>query len=170
VRIPYLDALLGGCDPFFVLVLRNPYAICPRSLRRKPPSWRTLLPYEEQLALAAQHWHNVTRLALEDGRLTGRFGALRFEDFLRSPKTVVRNVCNLVGLPPLPELLPRAGDRFPFATLPTDTKWYPLREDSWEISDQEIAIVEAHCGELAASLGYGPVRQTARAEAHNLLT
>jgi hypothetical protein len=170
VRIPYLDALLGGCDPFFVLVLRNPYAICPRSLRRKPPSWRTLLPYEEQLALAAQHWHNVTRLALEDGRLTGRFGALRFEDFLRSPETVVRNVCNLVGLPPLPELLPRAGDRFPFATLPTDTKWYPLREDSWEISDQEIAIVEAHCGELAASLGYGPVRQTARAEAHDLIT
>ena len=169
VRIPYIDALLAGCDPFFVLVLRNPYAICPRAMRRKPPSWRTLPAYEEQLALAAQHWENVSRLAIEDGGRTGRFGALRFEDFLRDPEAVVRALCGLVGLSFAPELVPRAGDRLPFATLPTDAKWYPLREDSWEVSSEEIAIVEARCGELAARLGYGPAAQPARAEAGLLI-
>jgi len=169
VRIPYIDALLAGCDPFYVLVLRNPYAICPRVLRRKPPSWRTLPPYEEQLTLVAQHWENASRLAIEDGRRTGRFGALRFEDFLRNPEAVVRAICNLVGLSLRPDLIPRAGDRLPFATLKTDTKWYPLRDDSWEVSNEEIAIVEAHCGELAARLGYGPSAQPAQAEAGLLI-
>lgn len=169
VRIPYVDALLDGCEPFFVLVLRNPYAICPRALRRKPPSWRTPPPYGTQLALAAQHWENVARLALEDGRRTGRFGAIRFEDFLRNPEAVVRAICELVGLSYKPELVPRPGDRLPFATLPTDTKWYPLREDSWEVSEEEIAIVAARCGELATRLGYLPAAQLARSEPGLLL-
>ncbi len=110
VRIPYIDALLDGCEPFFVLVLRNPYAICPRTLRRKPPSWSAPPPYGTQLALAAQHWENIARLALEDGRRTGRFGAIRFEDFLRNPEAVVRAICELVGLSYTPELVPRPGD------------------------------------------------------------
>jgi hypothetical protein len=169
VRIPYVDALLDGHQPFFVLVLRNPYAICPRALRRKPPSWRTPLPYDTQLALAAQHWENLTRLALEDGRRTGRFGAIRFEDFLRNPEAVVQAICELVGLPYKPELVPRSGDRLPFATLPTDTKWYPLREDSWEVSEEEIAIVAERCGKLATRLGYAPVPELARSEPDLLL-
>jgi hypothetical protein len=164
VRIPYIDALLAGCDPFFVLVLRNPYSICPRAMRRKPPSWSTVPPVAEQLTLAAQHWENASRLALEDGRRTGRFGAIRFEDFLIDPAGVVRAICDLVGLSYKPELVPRARDRFPFATLPTDTKWYPLREDSWKASSAEIAIVEARCGELAARLGYGSGGQSAPTE------
>lgn len=169
VRIPYLDALLDGQQPFFVLVLRNPYAICPRALRRKPPSWRTPLPYERQLTLAAQHWENLTRLALEDGRRTDRFGAIRFEDFLRNPEAVVQAICELVGLSYRPELVPRPGDSRPFATLPTDTKWYPLREDSWEVSEEEIAIVAARCGRLATRLGYSPVPELAQPEPDLLL-
>lgn len=169
VRIAYLDALLAGCDPFFVLVLRNPYAICPRSMRRKPPSWTTPPPSAEQVELAAQHWENASRLALEDGRNTGRFGALRFEDFLLDPEAAVRSVCDLIRLSFRRDLVPRAGERLPFATLPTDTKWYPLREDSWEVSAEETAIIEARCGELAARLGYRPDAQPAAAEPGLLL-
>jgi hypothetical protein len=74
VKIPYIDALLEGCRPFFLLVLRNPYAACDHALRRKPPSWRATLPYEQQLQLAAEHWENVCRIAFEAG---GRRGSRR---------------------------------------------------------------------------------------------
>jgi hypothetical protein len=158
VKIPYVAALLEECEPFFVLVVRNPYKLCERAIRRKPPSWRTVPPRDEQLGFVAQHWQNATRLALEDGDRTGRFAAIRFEDFLTAPESIVRALCALVGLSYLADLIPRPGDRLPFATLPTDTKWYPLREDSShaDAGPEAVDIVRARCGELAARLGYGP--------------
>jgi hypothetical protein len=158
VKIPYLDALLEGCEPFFLLVLSNPYRISGRAIRRKPPSWRTLPSHDDQVRIAAEHWENAVRLALQDGERTGRFGAIRFEDFLRSPETIVRAICAMVDLPYRPELVPRPGDRMPFATLPTDTKWYPLRDLSSQVDLERrtAEIVRARCGELASRLGYRP--------------
>jgi hypothetical protein len=158
VKIPYLDALLDGCEPFFLLVLCNPYRLTGRAIRRKPPSWRTLPSEDDQVRIASEHWENAVRLALEDGERTGRFGAIRFEDFLRSPETVVRAICAMVDLPYRPDLVPRPGDRRPFATLPTDTKWYPLRDlpPQSDLGERTAGIVRERCGELAARLGYRP--------------
>jgi plasmid stabilization system protein ParE len=157
LKIPYLDQLLAGHDPHFVLVVRNPYTICFRAVRRKPPSWRRVVPYEEQLRLVAQHWVNSNRRALEDGPATGRFLAVRFEDFVRAPEDVIRAVCGLVGLSYDDALVPRAGDTFPFATLPWDRKWFPLHEDEWRgrVGDADAAIIEDECRGLADELGYG---------------
>jgi hypothetical protein len=94
VKIPYLDRLLEDHEPYFVLVVRNPYTMCFRAVRRKPPAWRREVPYEEQLRLAAQHWRNSTQLALEDGPKTERFIAVRFEDFVKEPAAVVRAICS----------------------------------------------------------------------------
>jgi len=156
VRISYLDALLADCDPFFVLVVRSPYTTCVRAIQRKPPSWRTVPPRDEQVTIAAQHWENAHRIALDDGAQTGRFAAVRFEDFLRDPEAMVRAICNTVGLRYDPSLVPRAGDRLPFATLPTDTKWYPLRSDVpvAELDAHHLEIVDARCGQLARRLAY----------------
>jgi hypothetical protein len=163
VKIPYLDRLLEGHGPFFLLVVRNPYTMCFRAVRRKPPTWRRDLPYEEQLRLVAQHWRNSTRLALEDGPPTGRFLALRFEDFLQNAPAVIRAVCKAVELSYDDDLVPRAGHRLPFATLPWDRKWFPLQGDEWrdKVGDAEAQIVEEECGELAAQLGYGRLSDTA---------
>jgi hypothetical protein len=170
VKIPYIDALLAGCEPSFLLVLRNPYAICDSALRRKPPSWQTTLPYEEQLRLAAEHWENACRIALEDGPKTGRFGAVRFEDFVREPEGVVRAICRRVELPYRPDLVPRAGDRLPFATLPGDTKWYPLREPpAPSLTSEAAEIVAARCGRLAERLGYTPRGEEAPADGNLVL-
>lgn len=165
VRISYLDALLDGCDPYFLLVVRNPYTACTRALRRKPPSWRYLPSLDEQLKIVAAHWHNAYRLALEDGEQTGRFAALRFEDFVRAPTDVVRAACEALQLEFDSRLVPRPGDRLPFATLPTDSKWYPLRDDPWreKVSDDDAEIIEVRCGELAQRLGYGRVADRAPA-------
>ena len=99
LKIPYIDRLLDGHEPFFLLVVRSPYTMVFRAVRRKPPAWRHEVPYEKQLRLVAQHWTNSTRLALEDGPATGRFLALRFEDFLEKPEDVIRAVCKQPASP-----------------------------------------------------------------------
>jgi Sulfotransferase family len=171
VKIPYIDALLEGCRPFFLLVLRNPYAACDHALRRKPPSWRATLPYEQQLRLTAEHWENVCRIAFEDGRRTQRFAAVRFEDFVHSPEPIVRAICRLVDLPYRAELVPRAGDRLPFATLPGDTKWYPLREPpAPSLTGEPAQVIAARCGPLAQRFGYGPGGEAAPADRGLLLS
>jgi Sulfotransferase family len=170
VKIPYLDALLAGCDAYFLLVLRNPYALCDHVLRRKPPSWRSVPRYEEQLALAAEHWENAFRIALEDGERTGRFASVRFEDFVRSPERVVRALCRLVDLPYRPDLVPRPGDRMPFATLPGDTKWYPLRTPpAPALAARSVDLIAARCGSLAERLGYTPGGEVAPGDPSLLL-
>ncbi|HEY8793110.1 MAG TPA: sulfotransferase [Gaiellaceae bacterium] len=163
IKIPYLDRLLEAHEPFFLLVVRNPYTMVFRAVRRKPPAWGTDMTYEDRLRLVAQHWSNSMRLALDDGRQTGRFVALRFEDFLQKPDEVIQSVCNAVGLTYDDDLVPRASHRMPFATLPWDRKWFPLQGDQWrdKVGDTEARIVEEECGEVAEQLGYGRLTDTA---------
>jgi hypothetical protein len=151
LKIPLLASYLDGCDPVFVLVVRNPYGWCHRAVRRKRPTYRVELSPEEELRLAAEHWANSCRIALEDGSTV-----VRFEDFVADPEAVVRRLCDVTGLEFEPAMVPRPGDRFPFATLPGDRKWYPLFADPWlaQVTDQEAEIVAGVCGPLATELGY----------------
>jgi Sulfotransferase family len=167
VKVGYIDRLLEGHEPHFVLVIRNPYTMCFRAARRKPPSWSRAIEYPDQIRIFAQNWENSIRLALEDGgAIGGRFVAVRFEDFVERPEHVIRAVCSSVDLAFDPELVPRAGHEFPFATLPTDRKWFPLESDEWrgQVGELEAEIVEERCGELAAALGYGRLEDTAPAQ------
>jgi Sulfotransferase family len=151
LKIPLLASYLDGCDPVFVLVVRNPYSWCYRAVRRKRPIFRVALTAEEELRLAAEHWTNSCRIALEDGSTV-----VRFEDFVADPEAVVRRLCAVTGLDFEPAMVPRPGDRFPFATLPGDRKWYPLFPDPWlgKLTDEEAAVVAGVCEPLAAELGY----------------
>jgi Sulfotransferase family len=151
LKIPLLAEYLRGCDPVFVLVVRNPYSWCHRAVRRKRPAYRVELAPEEELRLAAEHWTNSYRIALEDGSTV-----VRFEDFVADPEAVVRRLCAIVGLDFEPAMVPRPGDRFPFATLPGDRKWHPLFADPWlaKVTEREAEIVESVCGPLARKLGY----------------
>ena len=60
-------------------------------------------------------------------------------------------------------LVPRAGHRLPFATLPWDRKWFPLQDDEWrdKVGDAEAQIVNEECGQVAEQLGYGRLTDTA---------
>jgi hypothetical protein len=162
IKIPYLDALLADCRPCYVLVLRNPYTHCFRAVRRKPPSWQREVSYEDSLRIAAEHWENSFRLALEDGSQTDRFVVVRFEDFVRDSAAQIRRICKTVGLSYSDELVPQPGHRMPFGTLPHDRKWFPLHGDEWRsrLPEEQMAIVEERCGELATQLGYERSRET----------
>ena len=55
-------------------------------------------------------------------------------------------------------MVPREGQRRPWATLPSDRKWYPLYADERvaATTPSQRSIVGAKCAELADRLGYGP--------------
>jgi hypothetical protein len=156
LKLPLLAEYLRGCDPCFVLVVRNPYSWCYRAVRRKRPAHRVALAPEEELRLAAEHWSNSYRIALEDAATIPNVSVVRFEDFVADPETAVRSLCASVGLDFEPAMVPRPSDRFPFATLPDDRKWYPLFPDPWlaQVTEPEAEIVASVCGPLARELGY----------------
>lgn len=158
VRVSYIDALLRDCNPFFVLVLRDPYIFCPRSILRKQAAFVQEVSHEHRLRLAAEHWANSYRLALEDGEQVPNFTTVRFEDFLVDPEQIVRELCSFLQLEFDPEMVPAEGQTLPFATLPGDRKWYPVGpdHDPPELSARERAIIEERCLPLAQRFGYSP--------------
>jgi hypothetical protein len=156
LKMPLLAEYLRGCEPFFVLVVRNPYSWCHRAVRRKRPSHRVAVAPEQELRLAAEHWSNSYRIALDDAWQIPNVTVVRFEDFVSEPKAVIRRLCAFAGLDFEETMIPRAGDRLPFATLPGDRKWYPLFPDPWlpEVTDRDAAVVPSICEPLASELGY----------------
>src|ERR671935_430041 len=108
LRLPLLAAYLEGCDPFFVLVVRNPYSWCYRAVQRKRPSYRVVLAPEQELRLAAEHWTNSYRIALEDARRVPNVTVIRFEDFVADPEHIVRSLSAFVGLDFEEAMVPRA--------------------------------------------------------------
>ena len=156
LKLPLLAEYLRGCDPFFVLVVRNPYSWCYRAVRRKRPTYRVPLAPEEELKLAAEHWTNSYRIALDDAQRVPNVTVVRFEDFVADPAAVVRRLCAALGLEVEAAMVPQPGHRLPFATLPGDRKWYPLFPDPWlaEVTDSEAAVIAAVCEPLATELGY----------------
>jgi hypothetical protein len=156
LKLPLLAAYLEGCDPFFVLVVRNPYSWCYRAVRRKRPAHRVAHSPEQELRLAAEHWSNSYRIALDDTRHVPNVTVVRFEDFVADPAAVVRRLCAFVGLEFDAAMVPQPGHRFPFATLPADRKWYPLFPDPWleKVGGREPAVIASVCEPLAIELGY----------------
>ncbi len=164
VKMPLIAALLEEARPLFVLVVRNPYGACPSAVERKPPSFRPDVPAERRLELVAEHWANTHRIALEDGEGIGGLTVVRFEDFLADPEAVVKALCSFTSLDYDPEMIPRPGHAMPWATLPSDRKWFPLYADDRleRVTPEQISIVEARCAEIASRFGYRPDGHDAR--------
>jgi len=156
VSVGYVDALLRGCEPYFVLVVRNPYAMVFSSARPGWPLFRREVPREQWLEIAAQHWANSMRTALGDGERVEHFSVVRFEDFLADPAATVESICRFTGLDFDPDMLPQPHHRAPRGTWPGDYKWYPLFQDLRvpEVGPEEIAVVDRYCRDLAVRLGY----------------
>jgi Sulfotransferase family len=157
LRMPLLGAYLRDAEPFFVLVVRNPWSWCHRAVRRKPPSYRVTLSSANRLRLAAEHWANSYATALADAAHVPNVLTLRFEDFVADPEATVRALSASLGLEFEPAQVPQPGQPFPFATLPGDRKWHPLFPDPWleQVDDRDAEIVERECGSLARRFGYG---------------
>lgn len=156
VKMPLIATLLRESRPLFVLVVRNPYGACTSAVERKPPSFRPDVPSNRRLELVAEHWANAHRIALDDAAAAGGLAVVRFEDFLSNPEAVVRALCSFADLDYSPTMVPRPGQTMPWATLPSDRKWYPLRPDDRleRTTPDQATIVDEQCGLLATRFGY----------------
>lgn len=158
LKVAFLEHLLRGTDPHYVLVTRNPYATCFRAALKSLADHKA--GHLERIQLAAEHWENSYRYALRDGSALTRLTLLRFEDLLADPEPRLRAVCQFLRLPFHRRMLPRADQGRPLGSS-IDNKWYPLRRevnDTYlsELNTQEIELIRRRCGDLADRFGYTP--------------
>ncbi|KXB09557.1 hypothetical protein AKJ60_00080 [candidate division MSBL1 archaeon SCGC-AAA385M11] len=160
LKIPYLDTILSGSTPRFLLVTRNPYAMIPRAVKKTALSKLTI-PYEKKLKIACEHWNNSMLTALSDGEnIPDRFQWVRFEDFLSNPEEKLQEICRFLELKYEPNMLPGANDKLPFGGI-RDIKWYPLRTDLntpylKKITPQDISFIQNHCKDMIEKFNYTP--------------
>lgn len=162
VKVSLVNRLLDGCDPKFVLVTRDPYVSCYRAAIGKAGDMARLqdvLSYQERLKLCAEHWANSYNSALTDARTDNiRMLVVKFEDLLREPEKILRDVCNFAELSYSDDMIPQQYHRLPFGSIYGD-RWYPLRREvnmqyQNKIGPEEIGIIDRHCRELAEMFGY----------------
>lgn len=158
LKVGFLEEVLAGYEPHYLLVLRSPYAMCRRAALK--PLKGLDRAHLQLVRLATEHWANSYRGALKDGTHLDRFKILRFEDLLAEPERRLRNVCDFLDLAYESEMLPGPDDHRPLGSTP-DLKWYPLRPDVNQkylqsLSAEEIEIIDERCGSLADRFDYTP--------------
>jgi hypothetical protein len=162
VRVGLVAELLRDCQPRFVLVTRDPFAMCWRAVQKVAGMVRLDLEEREKVRLAAQHWKNTMETALNECG-DAPLAWWRFEDFLAGPERVIREICAFAELDFDPAILPGPEDRIPFGSMYDAfdrSKWYPIRPPvnrpyletipAWAVEE-----VASSCGELVAKFGYG---------------
>jgi hypothetical protein len=160
VRAAFLDELLDGRDPHFVLVTRDPYALSYRApdkaaaLRRVGDD----VPRDEKVELAAEHWRNSMEAILEDRDELANFHWFRFEDLLQTPEKHLADLCEFCGLDLQDQMIPQEHHEVPFGSRYRD-RWYPLRPDVNEkyyrrMDLDDIQRISKVLGETAETFGY----------------
>lgn len=160
VQVPYVARLLEGCDPRFILAVRNPYATCARAVAKEYTADRGS-HIEEDLALrvrcAVEHWSNSYRIALEASHKVPML-RLRYENFLERPKHVIKQICEFADLPFDARMVPGPNQSMPVGSLDHE-KWYPLKlaENDRYLKNLPTGLVELlndRAGDIIDELGY----------------
>ncbi|WP_263785003.1 sulfotransferase [Salinibacter grassmerensis] len=131
----------------FIVVTRNPYVMCWREVTRRPDHkyrlWNKRPSFEEGLRLAAQHWGNTYRIALDDLGARDDWIRIKFEKFLEEPKEKIREMSVLCGLKFKDNMLPSENDKIPLGSK-ASKKWHPIRKTINKKYKNEISK-EAKC-------------------------
>lgn len=160
LKIPLLRTCLPGVQ--FIVVLRNPYAICWRQATKNPDTkfrWWSRKPGQKEIfSLCVQHYRNTFNTVLEDLDSENDSVAIRYEDAVTNPEENMRKICNFCELEFMPHMLPAPDQSIPLGS--TDrSKWYPIRTDInsqylSEIPGWACDEVEKECGHIAERFGY----------------
>ena len=160
VKASFIASLLETCDPKFILVTRDPYAMCysrvngTASLRNLDENFN----FEQRLDFAAQHWANSMGCALEDKENLKNFIVVRFEDVLNNPEKHLKIICDHVELDFDKDMIPQPDHAIPFGSLRRD-RWYPLRTEVnkrhlQKICPAHVEIIAQRVGKYADQFGY----------------
>jgi len=164
VRLSFVNSLIREQNPKFILITRNPYAMCYRAAAVTTPISKLKMPLETKLKLATQHWGNSFRCALHDSRELEDFLVLRFEDILREPRKQLSDICRYAELGYKETMLPAPQHKLPLGSTGSsrgDRKWYPLRPDVnrrylQALEPWMIKLIEDRVGKLASKWHYSP--------------
>lgn len=165
VKIAFINKLLEEAQPKFILITRNPYALCYRSVVKKgeAPELKKaakIYGFKKALDLAAQHWANSMKYALEDGKKLKNFLVVRLEDILNEPEKKLKEICKFADLKYSPDMLPQKQDKIVLGVRSLKrNKWYPLRKninDKYlkETKKEDIEIIAKRCAKYAERFGY----------------
>ena len=162
VRLGLVNKLLEPYSPYFILVTRNPYAICYRYAAKNYTELD--ISFEDKLTLASQHWANSFRCALQDAPSVSNLTILRFEDFLHAPDTHLRKICHFLDLSYEQTMLPAPNQNIPLGSTGSSTgdrKWYPIRNDVNQtyldqLDQSMMNAIKKYVEPQASNWGYSP--------------
>ena len=163
INIDYINTLLKDINPFFIIILRNPYAMITRAAQKyyiNPTKNNLKLTYKESLVYCAQHWKNTFEYAIKDSKKLNNCLILKFEEILEEPEKFIRKICDFTNLTfdidmlPSPEQRNTVLNNFP-------RRWFPIRKDANNIylehlKQFEIEIIDSICGSLIKEYDYTP--------------
>ncbi|MFW6008255.1 MAG: sulfotransferase family protein [archaeon] len=160
VKVSYINKLLTGSDPKFILITRNPYAMCYRAPYKEGGLKKILgnFSFEDKLELAAQHWANSINCALDDKEKVDNFLTIRFEDILTNPEKKLKEICDFIELDYNDDMIPQAHHNIPFGSR-YFKKWYPLKPSINNkyfnnIQKSHIDIINKYCADLVDKFDY----------------
>jgi hypothetical protein len=161
LKTRFIQRLLSGCSPQFILITRDPYVSCFRAASGKAKDmsrYARFLSFEERFRYCIQHWKNCMDTVIKDSVFLESFSHFRYEDFLLEPEAQTRRLCQLIDLEYDPDMLPAAHHTMPLGTK-FGNRWYPLRPENNEtylkkMTEAQLDQVEAQCGTLAKRFGY----------------
>jgi hypothetical protein len=115
INVGFKNKLLEGHDPFFVLVLRDPYAMCSRVTNKYYLSGSKngfSFSRSECLKLCSEHWRNSYACALRDFSEGANSILLRFEDLISELEATVAMLCARLSINFEGDMLPSAHQKY----------------------------------------------------------
>jgi hypothetical protein len=159
LKVPLLRRIFP--DAKFILIIRNPYAMCWREITTRKHKYRFYgTPPDEKTALklVSEHWNNTFETALKDLNDNNCEYIIKFEDFVQSPEKYVYDILNFCELNTSRYSLPGNDFTIPFGTKVTH-KWWPIKtnvNDRYlaDIPDWGKTMIENHCFRLIKQFNY----------------
>jgi len=157
LKVSFINEILKDCNPKFILITRNPYAMCYRIARGTMYRFDNN-SFEDRLILACQNWKNYMKYALEDGNKINSFMMVKFEDILSEPVMNLRNICNFIELEFSEVMIPSKNDKMPFGSQ-RRKRWYPLNtkvNDKYlqQITKDDLKIINKECEDYIKITNY----------------
>ena len=161
INILPIYKMLKEYNPYFILVTRNPYAMCKRVVDKyyeNPDEHDFSFSHETNLRLCCQHWRNSYTYAIEDGKVVENFKIVKFEDFLISPYDFLKDLCDYVGLDFDTRIVPGPNQKSS-VYCQMKSRWYPAKADAnnkyiQQLTKDEIVIIKSECDDLIKQFGY----------------
>jgi hypothetical protein len=126
LKVSYINEILKTSNPFFLLITRNPYAVCQRAVMKTNLS-KVSVTKEKKINMAVSHWGNTMKSVFEDSRKVENIRNFKIEDVIKCKSEEVREICNFLDIDFNYNMMPSNDDKMPITGL-RDDKWYPIKE------------------------------------------